>query len=114
MDLQPRFRIWLKSIGWTPEDYEAASKAADGDPVRVTVGGEELLAAYAYVRWSEAQWTEWANHLGFKHGKDGTPARHNAILAGHSNAEHHRWLAAKYGVEYESPVPSLSPIADFR
>jgi len=113
--MNPRFRIWLKSIGLTVEDYEAARQAADGNPTRITVGGEEVLATLAYTRWSDAQWTEWASILGFiGYDKYGVSAKDRAIMAGHSSAAHHRWVAIKYGVTDAPYEPVLSPNADFR
>lgn len=112
--MNPRFRIWLKSIGLTPEDYEAARKKADGNPTVLVINGLSEFVIPAYIRWSDAQWTEWANQLGFQNGPSGIMAHHNAVLAGHSHADHHRWLAAKYGVTDAPYEPSLSPNADFR
>lgn len=113
--MNSRFRIWLKSVGKTEQDYEEARQVADqqGSQPVFNIDGKVIIIGLAYIEWSKAQWAEWAHHLGFHYNNNGVMAHHAAIMAGYPSSDHHRWLADKYGVDFEYE-PVHSPTGDFR
>lgn len=95
-EYNPRWVLWLRSIGETPETFRRQEPEPYGELTKVDVDGQKTLWTIAYVEWVCARWREWAAELGFTTGD----ASHRlpwerALAAGHTQEDFDRWLERK-------------------
>lgn len=86
--MNPRWVLWLRSRGETPETMQR-----DDDGLVVDTDGASRPAACVFMLWIQDAWRRWAAELGFT----GSWAHEKALMSGHTVDEFDVWLERQVG-----------------
>jgi hypothetical protein len=87
--VNPRWVLWLRSRGETPETMQRDDDGLVVDPVDCA----KRPAACVFMLWMQDAWRRWATELGFV----GSYPHETALLSGHTADEFDVWLEGQVG-----------------